>query len=107
MPSSGTIITFRDDGPRPQAELVLCNGDRVRLALDHDGLVITTIGQPDHPTVLFKASPHMVGHICAGLIASPRTVNATPLNILVSAVVQLGSAAEVRAAFEQAAAQVG
>ena len=102
----GAILTFRDDGEHPQAELALRNGDHVRLVLDGGGLIITQIGPSNNLTLLFEAHPDIVGHICAGLVASPRTLDATPLRILASAVVQLGSATDVRAAFQQAAAQV-
>ena len=101
----GTIIVFRDDGERPQAELVLSVGDRVKLALDGNGLTVTHAGPAD-PAVLFQAGPETVAHICAGLVSSPDSPKVSPLRILVSAVVQLESVSEVRAAFEHAAAQV-
>ena len=104
--SRGTIISFRDDSERPQAELSLRNGDRVRLVLDGGGVVISQVGSSGSQAVLFKASPDMVGRLCAGLVVSPRTLDATPLGILASAIIQMGSATEVRAAFDQAAAQV-
>jgi hypothetical protein len=101
----GTIISFRDNSERPQAELTLRNGDRVRLALDGGGVVISQIGASGSQTALFKGSPDTVGRICAGLVASPRRLDATPLRILASAIIQIESAAELQAAFDQAAAQ--
>jgi hypothetical protein len=101
----GTIIVFRDDGERPHSELVLSGGDRVKLALDGNGLTVTHDGSAD-PAVLFQADPETVAQICAGLMSSSNSPKASPLRILVSAVVQLESASEVRAAFESAAAQV-
>lgn len=102
----GTITAFRDDGDRPNADIALRNGDRVRVALDGDGMTIAQIVGSADPKILFKARPKIVAHICAGLVASPRKLDATPLRILTSAIIQLGSADEVRAAFEAAAAQV-
>jgi hypothetical protein len=102
----GTIIVFRDDSERPHSELVLSSGDRVKLALDGDGLTVTGIGGPDDPAVLFQADSETVAHICAGLVSPSNPLKVSPLRILVSAVVQLASARDVRAAFEHAAAQV-
>jgi hypothetical protein len=102
----GTIIVFRDDGNRPHSELVLRNGDRVQIALGGEGLTVTFIGGPDDWEILFHTDPATVAHICAGLVSSPNAFKATPLRILVSAIVQLGSAGEVRTVFERAAAQV-
>jgi hypothetical protein len=102
----GTIIVFRDDGEHPRSELVLSGGDRVQLALDGEGLTVTHVDAPHDPTILFQADSEAVAHICAGLVSPSNTLKATPLRILVSAIVQLGSASEVRAAFKHAAAQV-
>jgi hypothetical protein len=102
----GTIIAFRDDGDRPHADVALRNGDRVRVVLDGGGMTVMQISGSADPKILFEAGPEIVAHICAGLVASPRTLEATPLRILASAIVQLGSANEVRAAFGSAAAQV-
>ena len=102
----GTIIAFRDDGGHPQAELMLRNGDSVRVECDRNGLTVTQVGMADKSVVIFEADPETVGHICAGLVASPRTINASPLRILTSAMIQLGSVAELQAAFQQAAAQI-
>ena len=102
----GTIIVFRDDGDRPYSELLLRNGDRVQLTLDGEGLMVTLMDGPDNRRTLFQANSEVVAQICAGLVRPSNTLKATPLRILVSAVVQLESANEVRAAFEHAAAQV-
>jgi hypothetical protein len=102
----GTIVAFRDDSDRPHADMALRNGDRVRVVLDGGGMTITQIAGSADPEILFQAGPKIVAYICAGLVASPRRLEATPLRILTAAIVQLGSASEVRAAFESAAAQV-
>jgi hypothetical protein len=102
---SGTVILFSDD-QRPRAEVALGNGDHVLLELDSGGLKIKQIGGSERPKTLFEGDPKLVSHICAGLVESPKTITATPLRILVSATVQLGSADEVRRAFQDVAAQV-
>ena len=103
---SGTIIVFRDDSERPYSEVALGNGDRVLIALDHGGLTITQIVSPDNRNILFQATPNTVSHICAGLVSSPNTSKATPLQVLVAAVVQLESSDDLRRAFQHAAEQV-
>jgi hypothetical protein len=96
MPA-GAVISLRDDGKRPKAEIMLANGDRVELALDRDGL---TISHADGP-LLFFGSPDFVARICAGLVSS--TAGVTPLKVLAGLVVQLGSADQVRNVFSEAA----
>jgi hypothetical protein len=85
--------------------VALCNGDRVLLALDRAGLTITQISA-GRPVILFQAGPRIVSHICASLVSSTNTSDATPLRIVVAAVVQLRSADEVRRAFNDVAARV-
>jgi|SRR5215468_726783 len=102
---TGTVIVFEDNTERPRAEVALCNGDHVFLALDRGGLTITGVSAAGAPIVLFRCGATVVAHLCAGLVASPNTVPATPLKILVAAVLQLRSPEEVRRAFEHAAAQ--
>jgi hypothetical protein len=97
---TGAVISFSDNSERPCAKVALCSGDQVVLALDRGGLTITGAGTAGEP------SATIVAHLCAGLVASPKTVRATPLKILVAAVLQLCSPEEVRRAFEHAAAQV-
>ena len=99
---TGAVITFRDNSERPCAEVALCSGDHVFLALDRGGVTISGVGAAGEPIVLFRGSAAVVSHLCAGLVASP----ATPLQILVAAVLQLRSPDDVRRAFERAAAQV-
>lgn len=97
----GTILLFRDEGDRPHCEIALANGDRVALALGIDGLMVTRRAE-----LLFRASPKTVAAICAALMGPKRETGASPLRILAAAVQRIGSAAEVRAAFETAAAEL-
>ena len=98
--SAGAVISFRDDGKRPKAEVVLSNGERLELVLDRTGLSIKHASGPD----LFQTSPDIVARICAGVVSS--ATDTTPLKILVGLVVQLRSADEVRRAFSEAAANL-
>jgi hypothetical protein len=98
---TGTIIGYRDDGERPRAEVVLLDGDRLFLTLGRDGLAISR----SDGSVVFRAGSQVVSRLCAGLVDSRCAPSATPLQILLAAVVQLRSADAVRAAFEDAAAQ--
>jgi hypothetical protein len=98
---TGTIIACRDDGERPRAEVVLVNGDRLVLTLGRDGLAISR----QDGSAVFVADSRLVSQLCAGLVDYQPAAPATPLQILLAAVVQLRSAAAVKAAFEAAAAQ--
>jgi hypothetical protein len=98
---TGTIIACRDDGERPRAEVVLVNGDRLVLTLGRDGLAISR----QDGSAVFVANSRLVSQLCAGLVDYQPASPATPLQILLAAVVQLRSAAAVKAAFEAAAAQ--
>jgi hypothetical protein len=101
-----TIISYVDDSERPRAEIVLANGDRIHVALDRDGLAIRQVQRLVPSRVLFQADPSTVSHLCAGLIPSPDEGTPTPLQILVSAIVQLPSADLVARAFREAAARI-
>ena len=101
----GTVLTFRGDGRQPRAEIALGNGDRVAVEIDGGGLTIKQIGGGDSG-ILFQADRDLVGHICAGLVESGNRLDATPLTIVVAAVLQIHSAEQVRAAFNAAATQI-
>ncbi len=101
----GTILLYRDDGDRPHCEIALGNGDRIRLLLGRDGLVIVRIAPSaaqDEPLV--RIAPAQVAKVCAGLVGPKGRSDASPLRILAAAAQRIGSAAEVRAAFAEAAA---
>jgi hypothetical protein len=103
---TGTIISYAEDKGQPRAEVVLPNRDRVRLTLDRDGLAITQLAGAERlAAVLFQANPNLASRMCAGLFSLETTPRPTPLRILVAAVLQLGSAEQVRNAFRDVAAQ--
>jgi hypothetical protein len=102
---NATVLLYRDDGWQPSAELALKNGDRILISFDQGGLTISRFGDRD-PRILFQADSGIVGHLCAALVESPKTLDATPLRLVVAAAVQLSSADEVEKAFRNAAAQV-
>src|SRR4051794_2274755 len=103
---NGTVISYVENKGRPWAEVALTNRDRVLLTLDRDGVVIARLAGRGHlAEVLFQADPNLVSRMCAGLFGLETTPKPTPLRILVAAVVQLGSAEEVRNAFRGAGIQ--
>jgi len=101
------VLVFRDDGDSPHCDIALANGDRVRLALDAGGLVVTRLGGAgEAPQLLFSGRPSVVAKICAGLGGPKARTEDSPLRILASAVVRIDSAASVHAAFHEAAASL-
>ena len=103
---TGTILQFRDGVEKPHSEVRLANGDTVRLALDGGGLIVSG-GPPPGAEILFRARPATVAAICAGLVGPKQESEASPLRLLTAIVQAIGSAREVRAAFEDAAASLG
>jgi hypothetical protein len=77
------------------------NGDRLILTLDRDGVAISR----KDGSAVFAANARLVSQLCAGLVDRQPASAASPLQILLGAVVQLRSAADVKAAFEAAAEQ--
>ena len=103
MPT-GTVVSYAEDQGHPRAEIALPNRDHVQLTLDRDGLAITRLAGSGHLSeVLFQADVNVASRICAGLYSVETTPKPAPLRILVAAVVQLGSAEDVRKAFREAA----
>src|SRR5262245_52107307 len=99
-----TVLVYRNDGDRPFCEIALDDGDRVQLQLDQSGLVIERQALGDRPgEVLFKGDAALVGDMCAALLGPVPAQKITPLDVLTSVVVQMRSAADVRAAFRDAA----
>lgn len=99
---NGTILAYADDCENPRAEIVLRNGDHVRLTLDRGGLVIKRV-EGVGAFQVFQADPHITAQLCAALCEATNAANLTPLRILVAAVAQLSSAKEVSEAFGGAA----
>src|SRR5438477_6134266 len=100
---TGTVVSYAEDQGHPRAEVALSNRDHIQLTLDCDGLAITLLGGPGRlAEVLFQADVNAVSRICAGLYNLETTPKPTPLRILVAAVVQFGSAEDVRKAFREA-----
>jgi hypothetical protein len=97
-----TVLFYRENDRQPRAEVALANGDRIHLALDRGGLTISH-GSGGDTRPLFEAEPEVVERICAGLAGPPSATDATPLQIIVAAVMQLASAADVERAFRDAA----
>ena len=102
---AGTVISYSENPERPYAELMLHNGDRIQLSMDGAGVAIQRLEPGIPPAALFHADPDLTARICAALLGDETRPPPTPLRILVAAVAQLGSADEIRLAFEEAAAQ--
>jgi hypothetical protein len=99
---AGTVVSYAEDQGQPRAEVALPNRDHVLLTLGRDGLVITQLTGPARPPeMLFQADANVVSRICAGLYSLETTPKPSPLRILVAAVVQFGSAENVRKAFRE------
>jgi hypothetical protein len=101
---SGAIISYDENAERPRAVLALGNGDRVVLSLSRDGFTIVQLGAAE--AILFQADSELTSRLCAGLIASDSTPPAPAIRLLVAAIVQLNSAAEIKRAFEDVADQL-
>jgi hypothetical protein len=99
-----TVLTYRNDSDRPFCEIALDDGDRVQLQLDQSGVVIERQALDARPSeILFKGSADMVADMCVALLGPVAAKNTTPLDVLTSVVMQMRSAADVRAAFRDAA----
>jgi len=99
-----TVLTYRNDGDRPFCEIALDDGDRVQLHLDKSGLVIERQALGARPSeILFEGTADLVSDMCVALLGAAAVKTTTPLDVLMSVVVQMRSAADVRAAFRDAA----
>jgi hypothetical protein len=102
----GTVTVFRDADDPPYAEVVLDNGDRIGLTVADGSLVIRRLSEAALGAPLFEADAELVTSICAALSGRGWARRTTPLQILAGTVAQIGSASEVRAAFQAAAHSV-
>lgn len=100
-----TVLLLRDDDRYPHAAVVLNSGDHIKITIDRGGMTISHVA-PGNPKILFLADADLVSRLCAGLIEKPKTFAASPLRIIVAAVLQLPSADEVEKAFRQIAAEI-
>jgi len=98
-----TVLTYRNDGDRPFCEIALNGGERVQVELGGEGLVISQPGQDARPAeVLFQGDAELVADLCGALFGSAIASSKSPLDLLMSVVMQLRSAREVRDAFHAA-----
>jgi len=102
---TGTVVSYAEDQGHTRAEVALPNRDHVLLTLDRDRLSITRLARQEHlAEVLFQADANVASRICAGLYSLEPGPKPTPLRILVAAVVQFGSAEDIRNAFREVVA---
>jgi hypothetical protein len=101
------LIKYRNEPPQRFCEVELNSGERVALKVDADGVVIERLGHPEAPrNTLFRGGPDEIAEICGALVSRTLASKAsggrmTPLDIILAAVVALGSAARVRKAFRE------
>lgn len=100
----GYVVSYDEALNAPSSEIALDSGEHVHLALGNEGLVIKLLARPGAAErILFQTTPATAAKICDGLFAIEIGGRTTPLQILMSAVVQLPSATAVETAFRAAA----
>src|SRR5260221_7076631 len=101
------LIKYRNEPPQRFGEVELKSGERVALKVDAEGVVIECVGRPGASrNVLFSGGPDAIAEICGALVSKTlaseaSAVRMTPLDIILAAVVALGSAEKVRKAFRE------
>lgn len=102
-----TLVAYEDDGLASFGEVVLDNGDRIRVGIGMDGVSIERLpGSGVNRELLFQASPDVASWICASLQQSERAT-VSPLDIILNLVLRLGSVASIKGAFEAALQATG
>ena len=100
-----TILTWRNDGGQPHCDMLLENGERVRIVLGTDGVAIDRLGLDRRPSeTLFRGDADLAARICHGLLDGRSPAASSPLDILARTVAGLPTAAAVKHAFADAAA---
>jgi hypothetical protein len=101
------LIKYRNEPPQRFCEVELKSGEQLALKVDADGVVIERLGHSGTSrNILFRGSPDAIAEICGALVSKTLAseangVRMTPLDIILAAVVALGSAAKVRKAFRE------
>jgi hypothetical protein len=99
-----TLIKYQNDPHHRACEVALDSGERVLLMVDRTGVVIERAPAPGIPgVVLFRGKPEVAAEICASLTTAHSASGKTPMDIILAAMVGLGSAAKIRTAFRRAA----
>ena len=99
-----TVLTYRNDGDKPFCEIALDDGAHVQLKLDPRGLVIERQAVGGRGAeVLFTWDADLVTDMCVALLGKTAASKSSTLDVLISVVTQLPSAAHVRDAFQAAA----
>lgn len=102
-----TLIRYQNDRHRRACEVALDSGERVLLMVDRTGVVIERAPVPGIPgAILFRGNPDVAAEICASLTTANSASGKAPMDIILAAVVGLGSAAKIRSAFRRAASLV-
>lgn len=98
-----TLIKYRNDIAHGSCEVALDSGERILVHADRNGTLIERCALPGIPkAVLYRGMPDVVAEICAALAPATPPLRTTPLDIILAAVIGLGSAAKIRKAFRDA-----
>jgi hypothetical protein len=103
-PQMTTLIRYQNDHHHRACEVALDSGERVLLMVDRTGVVIERAPVAGIPgAVLFRGKPDVAAEICASLTTADSASGKAPMDIILAAMVGLGSAAKIRTAFRRAA----
>jgi hypothetical protein len=98
------LVTYESSFPRPLGEVVLDDGNRIRVALGADGVAIERLPGPGAAgELLFQASPDLAAWIAVSF-QEGRDQAVSLLDIFLDLVMSLGSPAAIKSAFAAAAA---
>jgi hypothetical protein len=100
-----TLVAYESSGPRPLGEVVLDDGNRIRVALGADGVAIERLPSPGVAgELLFQASRDLAAWIAVSF-QEGRGQAVPLLDIFLDLAMRLGSPAAIKSAFAAAAAK--
>lgn len=100
-----TVLNYRGDDEQPHCEIALNSGERVKIRVNREGVLIERAADGGGTEILFRGTPDIVADIYDALL-SPNTARKTaPLDMMMFLVSQLPSAVDIRNAFNAATAR--
>ncbi len=103
-----TIVTYRNEPHQKYCQVALDNGEQVTLRLDPSGMTIELLAGSSGPgAVLFHADAERATSIVKSLAEEGASDPARVLDLLLAAIMELGSAAKIKAGFAAAFRAVG
>lgn len=101
------LLTYRNDSDQPFGHVALDNGDQILVSLSTSGVVVATSSDQGIPReVLFVGGADALADICVSLLHGEPMARTTPLDIVLAAICQLGSAEKIRETFSDAVSRV-